>query len=117
MGALSLQEYARHLRWDHAGDHPRPGDHLLHLLAYQGYRAGFLRQLKREMEYNALLLKYFADVFYPEPAVMSPKWSEHDGLIVRRQSNPRRLALRHGDLVDGQPVSRHFVFLFMMMWL
>jgi hypothetical protein len=69
---------------------------------------GFLRQLKRELETNPALHTIFPDVFYPEPKLESPKWSELDGLVVKRKGNPKEASVEAWGLVDGQPTSKHF---------
>lgn len=69
---------------------------------------GFLRQIKREFESNALLKEWFPDVLYAEPQHDSPKWSEDDGIVVRRKSNPKEATIEAWGLVDGQPTSKHF---------
>lgn len=68
----------------------------------------FLRQLKREMEDNVFLKGLFPDVLYANPAKESPKWSEDDGIIVRRKSNPAAATVEAWGLVDGQPTSKHY---------
>jgi len=69
---------------------------------------GFLRQIKRELETNELLKWAFDDVFYQNPHKDSPKWSEDDGIIVKRKSNPKESTIEAWGLVDGQPTSKHF---------
>lgn len=69
---------------------------------------GFLRQIKREFEGNELLKGLFPDVLWANPQKEAPKWSEDDGLIVRRKSNPKECTLEAWGLVDGQPTSKHF---------
>lgn len=69
---------------------------------------GFLRQIKREMEDNSLLKKVFPDILWQNPEREAPKWSEDDGLIVRRRGNPKESSIEAWGLVDGQPVGRHF---------
>lgn len=71
----------------------------------------FLRQIKRELEDNNLLKQLYPDIFYENPRKESPKWSEDDGLIVRRKSNPKEATVEAHGLVDGQPTSRHFSIL------
>ena len=69
---------------------------------------GFLRQIKREFEENNDLKGLFADVLYEFPHKQSAKWSEDDGIIVKRQSNPNAATVEAYGLVDGQPTSKHF---------
>jgi predicted phage terminase large subunit-like protein len=69
---------------------------------------GFLRQIKRELEENELLKGLFPDVLYANPHQESPKWSEDDGCIVRRKTNPNAATLEAWGLVDSQPISKHF---------
>ena len=67
----------------------------------------FLRQIMRELEENKALKAAFPDVLW-EDARQAPKWSEDDGIIVRRQTNPNEATVEAWGLVDGQPVSKHF---------
>ena len=67
----------------------------------------FLRQIMREFEENKLLKGAFPDVLW-EDVRQAPKWSEDDGIIVRRRSNPNEATIEAWGLVDGQPVSKHF---------
>lgn len=68
----------------------------------------FLQQIKYEFETNTLLKTLFDDVLYENPQRDSPKWSEDDGIVVKRKSNPKEATLEAWGLVDGQPTSRHF---------
>lgn len=70
---------------------------------------GFMRQLMRELEGNALLRAWFPDVLWAEPRKEAPKWSEDDGIILRRRSNPKEATVEAWGLVDGQPIGKHFV--------
>ena len=67
----------------------------------------FLRQIMRELEENKALKEAFPDVLWEDPR-QAPKWSEDDGIIVRRQTNPNEATIEAWGLVDGQPVSKHF---------
>lgn len=67
----------------------------------------FLRQIMRELEENKTLRAAFPDVLW-EDVRQAPKWSEDDGIIVRRKTNPNEATLEAWGLVDGQPVSKHF---------
>lgn len=69
---------------------------------------GFLRQIKRELESNGLLKACFPDVLWADPKGQAPKWSDDDGLIVIRKSNPKESTLEAWGLVDGQPTSKHY---------
>ena len=67
-----------------------------------------LRQIKFELESNAKLKALFPDVLYADPRKESPKWSEDDGIIVKRKSNPAASTVEAWGLVDGQPTGKHF---------
>lgn len=68
----------------------------------------FLRQIKLELERNAKLKAWFPDILYDDPRSESPKWSEDEGIIVRRRGNPKESTIEAWGLVDGQPTSKHF---------
>ncbi len=68
----------------------------------------FLRQIMREFESNVILHASFPDVLWGKDTRAAPKWSEDDGLIVRRRSNPNEATIEAWGLVDGQPTSKHF---------
>ena len=67
----------------------------------------FLRQIMRELEENKTLHAAFPDILWGDTRA-APKWSEDDGIIVRRKSNPNEATIEAWGLVDGQPVSKHF---------
>lgn len=69
---------------------------------------GFLRQIKREFEANELLKSLFPDVLWTSPSKEAPKWSEDDGIVVKRKSNPKESTIEAWGLVDGQPTSKHY---------
>lgn len=69
---------------------------------------GFLRQIKREFENNVMLKETFPDVLYANPQKESPKWSEDEGIVVRRKGNPKEATIEAWGLVDGMPTSKHY---------
>lgn len=68
----------------------------------------FLRQIMREFEGNLLLQATFPDVLWGDNVKDAPKWSEDDGIIVKRKSNPNEATIEAWGLIDGQPTSKHF---------
>lgn len=68
----------------------------------------FLRQIKREFEDNSELKDWFPDILWQNPAAESPKWSEDEGIIVKRTSNPKEATVEAWGVVEGQPTSKHF---------
>lgn len=68
----------------------------------------FLGQIKREFESNDHLKKLFPDILWENPQKQAPKWSLDDGIIVKRQSNPKESTIEAWGLVDGQPTSKHY---------
>lgn len=68
----------------------------------------FLRQIKREFEANETLKAWFSDILWANPTKDSPKWSEDEGITVRRRGNPKEATVEAWGLVDGQPTSKHY---------
>ena len=68
----------------------------------------FLRQIKRELETNEQLKALYPDIFWSEPSTQSPKWSEDEGITVKRTGNPKEATIEAWGLVDGQPTSKHY---------
>jgi predicted phage terminase large subunit-like protein len=68
----------------------------------------FLRQIKREFEGNPRLKEWFPDILFDNPNRDSQKWSEDDGIIVKRKSNPKECTVEAWGVVDGQPIGKHF---------
>jgi len=68
----------------------------------------FMRQIMREFESNKILHLAFPDILWGEDVRQAPKWSEDDGIIVKRKSNPNEATVEAWGLIDGQPTSKHF---------
>lgn len=67
----------------------------------------FLRQIMREFAENRVLQAAFPDILYADVR-MYQKFSEDDGIIVKRKTNPNMATIEAWGLVDGQPTSKHF---------
>lgn len=68
----------------------------------------FLRQLKRELEVNELLKALFPEILWANPHKEAPKWSEDEGIVLKRKGNPKESSIEAWGLVDGQPTSKHY---------
>jgi predicted phage terminase large subunit-like protein len=68
----------------------------------------FLRQIKQEFERNERLKTTFPDILFANPQADSPKWSEDEGIVVKRKANPKEATVEAWGVVDGQPTSKHF---------
>jgi len=68
----------------------------------------FVVRVKRELENNPLLPRFYPTVFWDQPRKQAPVWSRDDGLICKRVSNPNEATLSGWGLVDGLPTSKHF---------
>jgi len=67
----------------------------------------FLNQIKREYQKDKLKALY-PDVLWRNPEKEAPKWSENEGIFLKRKGNPREATIEAWGLVDGQPTSKHF---------
>jgi hypothetical protein len=70
-----------------------------------------LRSIKNllESEAGAFLRWCYDDVLWQKPESQSPKWSEDDGLVFKRQSASRgESSIEAWGLTEGMPTGRHF---------
>jgi hypothetical protein len=68
----------------------------------------FLNQIKVEFEHNGTIKRLYSDVLWDRPDRQSPKWSEDEGIVVKRQGNPREATIEAHGLTDSLPTGRHF---------
>lgn len=79
------------------------------LFSYKSKLAkSFLAQIKQEFETNDYMKYLFDDILYAKPDTQSPKWSENEGILVKRQGNPREVTLTASGLIDGQLTGAHY---------
>jgi hypothetical protein len=69
---------------------------------------GFLRSIKLLFEESELLKECFPDVLYKSPQSEASKWSEDDGLVVKRKGYYKESTVEAWGLVEGMPTSKHF---------
>jgi predicted phage terminase large subunit-like protein len=68
----------------------------------------FLRRVKLVLEQNMILNTVFSDILYKNPTKQSPKWSEDEGIVVKRKGTYLESSVEAWGLVDGMPTSKHF---------
>lgn len=69
---------------------------------------GFLRRIKMTLEQNTLLKSLFPHILYKNPERESPKWSENEGIVVKRRGQYLESTVEAWGLVDNMPTSRHY---------
>lgn len=67
-----------------------------------------LRGIKQVFEGATLLKACFPDVLWADPRTESPKWSETEGLVVKRKGFYKEGTLEAWGLIEGMPVGKHF---------
>ena len=68
----------------------------------------FLRVIKNNFESNEKLKELFPDILYADPSKEAPKWSEDDGIVVKRKGLPKEMTVEAWGLVDGMPTGKHY---------
>lgn len=69
---------------------------------------GFLRSIKMLFEGSEILKACFPDVLYQNPAQEAQKWSEDDGLVLKRKGFAKESTIEAWGLIEGMPTSKHF---------
>ena len=67
-----------------------------------------LRRIKQTLEMNTDLHQAFPDIFYSNPAKESPKWSEDEGIYVKRKKNFAEASIEAQGLIDSSPIGKHY---------
>jgi len=74
----------------------------------RGLAKGHLRRVKQILELNRDLKHTFPEIFYKKPKTEAFKWSENDGIYIKRKGVYKDASLEAWGLVDGQPTGSHF---------
>jgi hypothetical protein len=69
---------------------------------------GFLRRIKIAFETNQRLIKAWPHVVYENPEKDSQKWSEEDGIVLKRTTVVPEATIEAWGLTDNMPTSKHF---------
>lgn len=67
-----------------------------------------MRGIKSVLENSHLLKACFPNILYGDPRTEADKWSETDGLIVKRKGFYKEATLEAWGLVEGMPTGKHF---------
>ena len=68
----------------------------------------FLNAIKGIFETNGNLKALYPEVLFSEPEKQSPKWSEQDGIQVRREHTYPEQTVEAYGLINAMPTGRHF---------
>jgi len=67
-----------------------------------------MRKIKITLESNMLLKRIFPDIFYMNPGGQALKWSEDDGIYVKRTKTYGEASVEACGLIDAMPTGKHF---------
>lgn len=104
--ALTIQDLLSHY-----GEDPLPGHYEPVFAIFSHTRPiakAFLNQIKQELGWNSTLKELFPDILWENPEREAPTWSLDNGIVLKRQSNPKESSVEAHGLIDGQPTSKHF---------
>ena len=68
----------------------------------------FFRQIKGVFESSKVLKLAFPHIFWDEPSKEAYKWSENEGIWVKRKGTAKEPTLMAAGLVEGAPTGFHF---------
>src|ERR1043166_957371 len=68
----------------------------------------FMRQIKQTFEDHEYLKLLYHDVLWDKPRQDAPKWSEDEGIVVRRRGQQKESTVEAWGLIDGMPTGAHF---------
>lgn len=68
----------------------------------------FFQQVKYTLESSEFLKWAFPDILWREPHVEAPKWSEENGIFVRRKGFQKEPTLMASGLLEAMPTGMHF---------
>lgn len=68
----------------------------------------FLRRIKHTFEQNKFLQIAFSDILYENPDRQSPKWSEDEGLLVKRKGTYQEMTLEAHGVTEAMPTGMHY---------
>lgn len=67
-----------------------------------------MRKIKLELQTNKILWAAFPDIFYENPDRKAPKWSENEGLYVKRNGSYGEATVEAWGLIEKLPAGKHF---------
>lgn len=67
-----------------------------------------LREIKGTFENNSMLKICFSDILWQDPQKEAPKWSEDDGIIVKRRSTRKESTVEASGLLEVMPTGKHY---------
>jgi len=70
----------------------------------------FLRRIKHQFETNERLKLIFPDVLWENPHRDSPKWSEDEGIILKRTGIYTEATVEAAGLIEGMPTGKHYTY-------
>lgn len=66
-----------------------------------------MRKIKHQFETNLTLITAYQDVFYEKPWTQAPKWSEDDGIYVKRKGSFNEASVEAVGLIE-LPTGKHY---------